>query len=67
MDYLTKPIDLERFTKRFRAVRGLKKEAILVAFSQTAKRWKAAYQDGEMLMEFDGDVAACRNWLSKTP
>lgn len=65
MEYLGNPIDVKLFDKCFREVRGLGPEVIFIAFDQTARRWKATYQDEEMSLTFEGDMLAAREWLEE--
>lgn len=57
MDYLQRPIDVQRFDQHFRSVRGeALKGTVLIAFTQTVTRWSATYQDAEISMTFRGNV-----------
>lgn len=64
MTYLVSPIDLTQFDREFRKVRSLD-NATLVAFRQGKKRWSASYQDGEVRLDYSGDTAKLRHWLSE--
>lgn len=62
MDYLTRPIDVLLFDSHFRDAHKLE-GMTFVAFTQTERRWKATYQDGELSVTYEGEAAKTLSWL----